>query len=124
MDIYDRTGWPAPASNPLVIMLQRGDEWYSNEEIVAALGLSAKRALLSEGTIFKKQIRDDDAAVVSRGWLVPGKSVTRANGGTMRVFSRRALVLAAMRTETINAAAFRDWLASHAAGIADDVHGA
>lgn len=121
MDIYDRAAWPSPESNPLVVMLKRGDEWYSNEEIVTALGLSAKRALLSEGTIFKKQIRDDDAAVVSRDWLRPVKAVTRSNGGTMRVFSRRALVLAAMRTETINAAAFRDWLATRAAGTGDEV---
>lgn len=36
-DIYDRSKWPQPEANPLVLLLQRGDEWYSNKEINAAL---------------------------------------------------------------------------------------
>lgn len=112
MDIYDRAAWPKPESNPLVQLLLSGDEWFTNEQIVTALGLSRNRALLSEGTIFKRQIDDGDAGTVSRGWLTPGKKVTRSNGGTMRVFNRRALVIAAMRTDTLHAAAFRDWMAT------------
>ncbi len=112
MDIYDRSGWPPPDDNPLIALLGRGDEWYDNEEVVAALGLTAKRALLSQGTIFGKQIGDGDTALMARDWIVPGKQVSRANAGRTRVFSRRAVVLAAMRTNTVNAAAFRDWIAT------------
>lgn len=119
MDIYDRALWPSPDSNPLVRLILSADQWFSNEELVKAIGLSPKRALLSTGTAFGRQIADDDAAIVSRDYLVPGKKVTRANGGTMRVFNRRALILAAMRAETINAAAFRDWMASRLAGEAN-----
>ncbi|NJR42148.1 MAG: hypothetical protein HC767_05305 [Akkermansiaceae bacterium] len=35
-DIYDRTKWPTPEANPLVQLLLRGDEWYTNREINAA----------------------------------------------------------------------------------------
>jgi len=114
-DIYDRTKWPSPESNPLVLLLQRGDEWYSNEELVRAFGLSADRALLSRGTSLVKILRDNDAALVSRDELAHGKSIGRSHGGQQRVFNRRALILAAMRTNTVNAAAFRDWLASRMA---------
>lgn len=114
MDIYDRTNWPSPDANPLVILLRRGDEWYSNVEVVAALGLSKGRALLSnqQALAFGKVIREDDSATVSRDFLTTGKDVQPSNqGGTMRVFNRRALILAAMSARTVNAAAFRDWLA-------------
>jgi len=115
MSIYDRARWPSPETNPLVQMLLRGDEWISQGELVAALGLTPHRALLSQGTIFAEQIREDDAAIVGRTFLTTGTDVSRGNGGAQRVFSLRALVLAAMRTNTINAAAFRDWLASRTA---------
>ncbi len=112
MDIYDRSIWPSPDRNPLVRMLESGDEWFTNEQIVLALGLAQGRALMSKGTIFQKQIAEGDAAIVSRGWLTPGTKISRSNGGSLRVFNRRALVMAAMRTDTVNAAAFRDWMAS------------
>lgn len=110
-DIYDRSTWPPPEENPLVLLLRTDAQWFSNEQVVAALDLTPGRALLSSGTIFRKQIRDDDAAIESRGYLIPGNTVNRSNGGALRVFSRRAVVIAGMRTETVNAAAFRDWLA-------------
>lgn len=115
MNIYDRSNWPSPEANPLLIMLKRGDEWYSNEEIVVALGLSRNRALICNSTIFGQSLAEEDTAIVSRNHLTTTKSVTRSHGGQQRVFSRRALVLAAMRTNTVNAAAFRDWLATAAA---------
>lgn len=99
-------------------MLARGDEWYSNREVVRALGLSSKRALLSTGTTFSKQIREFDAGIAGRHYLLPSNEVSSSNGGTQRVFHRRAVITAAMRTDTINAAAFRDWLADWAAGEA------
>lgn len=116
MSIYDRAAWPSPEANPLVILLQRGDDWYSNEEIVIALGLSAKRALLCNQTVFGQSLAEDDTAIVGAGWLTPGKRVSASHSGQQRVFSRKALVLAAMRTKTVNAAAFRDWLAARSAG--------
>lgn len=98
-------------------LLLRGDEWYSNQEIVQALGLTSDRALLSNvAPTFRRALGESDAAIVSRGLVVPGLNVSAANTGGGRVFSRRALVLAAMRTNTVNAAAFRDWMASRVAG--------
>lgn len=120
-DIYDRSKWPSPEANPLVVMLQRGDEWYSNREIVQALGLSERRALLSRGTIFSRQLDASDAAIKARGQVSPGVDFSASHGGQERVFSARALVLAAMRTNTVNAAAFRDWMASQIAeGVGHD----
>ena len=118
-DIYDRSRWPSPESNPLVILLQRGDEWYSNKEIVAALGLAPKRALISTtADKFSRELGPDDTALSGKWGIIPSGKVNAANSGSLRVFSRRALVLAAMRTNTVNAAAFRDWLATEAADIA------
>lgn len=111
MSIYDRTQWPKPEENPLILMIHRDDEWFSNEEVVAALGLSEGRALLSNQTAFVQALTDDDTGIVGRDWLTPTRNVSRAHGGAMRVFNRRAVVLVAMRTNTINAAAFRDWMA-------------
>lgn len=119
-DIYDRALWPSPESNPVIQLLTRDDDWFSNAELVEALGLAPRRALMSMGTIFSRQIDSLDSAIVDRNYLTPGVGVNRANGGTMRVFNRRALIIAAMRTETINAAAFRDWLASRAAEVLGD----
>lgn len=115
MSIYDRTQWPEPQANQIIRLLESGREWFTNEEVVAALGLSAGRALLSNGTSFAKTLRKDDAAIESRGWMTPTTSISRSNGGTVRLFSRRAVVLAGMRSETVAAAAFRDWLASRVA---------
>lgn len=115
MDIYDRSNWPNHDANPLVIMLRRGDEWYSNEEIVAALGLTERRALMSNQTSFARTLVDGDSALVGRRRLTPSLRISNAHGGSQRVFSRRAVILAAMRTNTVNAAAFRDWLAGYVA---------
>ena len=116
MDIYDRTLWPAVDQNPLILLLARGDDWYPNVEVVKALGLSESRALLSKGTIFSRQIRDDDKAVGKRIGTDVGSDISTANrGGTQRLLSRRAVVMAAMRTDTVNAAAARDWIASFVA---------
>lgn len=118
-DIYDRSKWPSPEANPLVLLLQRGDEWYSNKDIAVALGLTERRALLSEvAPHFGRSLVDEDTALILHGLIVPTKGVRAANSGRgkTRLFSRRALVLAGMRTNTVNAAAFRDWLASRVAG--------
>lgn len=111
-DIYDRALWPSPEANPLVQLLLSGEQWFSNEQLTRALGLSPTRAMLSNQTGFARQIDRDDTAVESRDFLTPGIGVSRSNGGTMRLFNRRALVIAGMRTNTANAAAFRDWVAT------------
>lgn len=116
MDIYDRAGWPPPEQNPLVQLLRSGEEWFSNEQVAVALGLSAKRALVCNQTTLVRQLRDDDTAIESRSWLIPTKSISASHGGTLRLLSRRGVILAGMRTNTVNAAAFRDWLADQVAG--------
>lgn len=115
MGIYDRSLWPNHDANPLVILLRRGDEWYSNEEIVAALGLTEGRALMSNQTSFARSLIEGDSALVGKGRLTPSLRISNAHGGSQRVFNRRALILAAMRANTVNAAAFRDWAAGYVA---------
>lgn len=119
-DIYQKAGWPDPSVNPAVLAYKRGDEWYSNEELVAVLGLTPRRALLSKGALFGHQIGDDDSALESRGVQYLGKSVNRAHGGMKRMFNRRAFLLAAWRTTTPNAAGFRYWLATQLMGGLDN----
>jgi prophage antirepressor-like protein len=119
-DIYDRSKWPPADQNPLVLLLERGDEWYTNRELVLALGLTPNRAMISTGNpTFIRALGEGDTAVVSRGGYVYSDAIRAAHSGrgNNRLFSRRALVLAAMRTNTVNAAAFRDWLAT---SIAED----
>jgi len=74
-DIYDRSEWPAPENNPLVLLLLRGDEWYSNLEIVRALGLGDGRALLSQGAAFGKVLQFDDAGIRQDEQMVIGTDV-------------------------------------------------
>lgn len=118
-DIHDRSRWPEPQSNPILLLLLRGDEWYSNREVVAALGLSPKRALLSHSAArFSREITPEDTAVSGRLGVIQTSTISPAHAGTQRLFSRRAIVLAAIRTDTANAAAFRDWLATQIADVA------
>lgn len=118
-DIHDRSRWPTPQSNPILQLLLRGDDWYSNKEVVAALGLSPKRALLSNSAArFSREITREDTAVRGRLGVIHTATISPAHAGSERLFSRRALVLAAIRTDTVNAAAFRDWLATQIADVA------
>ena len=69
------------------------------------------------GPTFQRALADGDTAIEKRGQIIPVAGVNRANSGrgNVRLFSRRAVVLAAMRTNTVEAAAFRDWLATFVA---------
>lgn len=116
-DIYDRSKWPASDDNPLVLMLKRSDQWYSNEEIVSSLGLSKTRSLLSQETAFKDQIRESDTGIEDGDGIILTNRIASSHSGKRRMFNRRALVIACMRTNTVNAAAFRDWMATQ---IAED----
>lgn len=111
-DIYDRALWPTPDENPLVQLFENSEDWVSNKELVAAFGLAERRAMMSNQTAFVQCLAHEDTAVWTRDSWRQGVGVSRSNGGTERVYSKKALILAAMRVNTVNAAAFRDWLAN------------
>lgn len=122
-DIYDRSKWPSPEANPLVQLVMRGDEWYSNKEVNAAFDVGRQGSKAgSPMSNFKQVIRviGPSATLLdsrSRGLKRLDGSAAQ-HGGSARYYSRKALVLLAMRANTINAAAFRDWLAG---GFADAI---
>jgi len=120
-DIYDRSKWPTAEQNPLVQLLLRGDEWYTNRDINAAFDPARAEkpngAPMADLAQTMKIIGEGHSAIRTAGG---GYRVTKANaaahGGTERIYSREALVMLAMRANTVNAAAFRAWLASRVAG--------
>jgi prophage antirepressor-like protein len=115
MSIYDRKAWPSPENNPLVIMLERGEEWFSNAEIVAALGSPPGKSILAQWPTLAEQIGEDHTGIVARGFITPTTERRASHGGQERVFSKKALVIIAMRAQTANAAAFRDCVAERLA---------
>lgn len=119
-NIYDQAKWPPPENNPLIQLLRSGEEWFSNEQVAIALGLSPRRSLVCNQTTLVRQLREEDTAIESRSWLIPTKSISASHGGTVRLLSRRGVILAAIRVNTVNAAAFRDWLADQVAGEVTD----
>lgn len=119
-DIYDRSKWPTPEANPLVQLLLRGDEWYTNREINAAF--DPARADKPNGAPMANlaqvmRVIGDGHSMLRRpfGQMMVTKANARAHGGTERFYSREALIMLGMRANTINAAAFRAWLASRVA---------
>jgi hypothetical protein len=118
MGIYDRSKWPSPEANPLVLMLRRGDHWYSNAEILAALGVGTlNRSLVSQWPTLLDQIGANETTVQRRGWYEEAPTAQPRGGGQERYYSRKALVIIGMRAQTPNAAAFRDWLAENASDV-------
>lgn len=114
MSIYDRSQWPAPASNPLILMFERGDEWYSSSEINACIDparADAKRSLISNWPTLRLQIGEEDTVLRGRDWILKSAAPQGRTGGLERYYSRKAVILIAMRAQSVNAAAFRDWLA-------------
>lgn len=113
--IYDRSRWPTPASNPLIQLFERGDDWFSNSELLIALGYSTrKKSLIAQWPTLAEQLGDTETSVAERGLATPNAARQPRGGGVERYFSRKALVLIAMRAQTINAASFCDWLAEDA----------
>ena len=113
MSIYDRSTWPAPRENPLIQLFEQDKEWYTNAEILEALGYGdTKRSLISSWPTLAAQIGDDHTAITTRGLLLGGADRHPRSGGVERCFTRKALILIAMRAQTVNAAAFCDWLAA------------
>lgn len=120
MSAYDRSAWPDAERNPLVQLLRREDEWFSNAEILEALGYGGtKRSLISQWPTLASQLGDDDTVVESRGVMFVDNKPQGRTGGLERKYSRKALVLIAMRAQTTNAAAFRDWVAARVADRED-----
>lgn len=114
MSIYDRSNWPRHDSNPLILMFDRGDDWYSSTEINACIDpirATAKRSLISNWPTLGEQIGDTETVLRSRDWLTSSAQPQGRTGGLERYYSRKAVLLIAMRAQSVNAAAFRDWLA-------------
>jgi|GEM_PF-1408568 len=116
IDIYDRSKWPPPEANPLVQLVMRGDEWYSNKEVNAALDAEREGSKAGLPMANLKQvirvIGETETVIESRSFgVIQSSKAAFKSGGSARYYSRKALVLLAMRANTINAAAFRDWLA-------------
>lgn len=117
--IYDRSRWPEPAANPLIVLLERDAEWYTNKEVVAALGADGSRkSIFAQWPSLAQQLGDEHTAIISRGLLVPTAERQGRQGGQERCFSKKALIIIGMRAQTVNAAAFRDWIAD---GLAADI---
>ena len=112
MNIYDRAGWPSPERNPLVQLLLRPEPWMSNGELATALGL-VNTTRSKSVTGHWKSVTEELGKEETMFRVGDGVAASRQR---VRCFSKKALVLTAMRARTINAAAFRDWLASRTAG--------
>ena len=113
-DIHDRANWPSPVSNPLIILFERDADWFSNTEIVAALGWrkGRSRSIVGQWPTLLEQLDPNDTIVTSRYSSVSDGQKAPQAGGQERYFTKKALALIAMRAQTVNAAAWRDWLAS------------
>lgn len=111
MSIYDRSTWPDPRANPLVLLFERGDHWYSNTEILTALGYEPRRSLISQWPTLAEQLGEGETAVRNRGLLVIDDKRQPRTGGLERYFSRKALIIIAMRAQSANAAAFCNYIA-------------
>lgn len=115
MNIYDRAGWPLPEQNPLVQLLLRPGSWVSNKELAEALGLV--------NTTRSKSVTGHWPNVLEE--LGPSETrIAKGNGAplgrqTQRFFSKKALILTALRARTVNARGFCDWLASRVAQEVD-----
>lgn len=121
MDIYDRSNWPSPDVNPLVLLLRRPDEWFTNMEIQAALAPEnadgpKTKSPMGQWPRLRELLREGDTMMASRHFMWKSPTPEKRTGGLERLFSRRALVLIAFRAQTVNALAFRDWVADQIAG--------
>jgi len=115
MSINDRASWPSPAQNPLIALLKGDDEWIDNQTLAIALdpsNLHRRRSLVRHWPDLD-DVLGPETAMRQGDLMVPWKQ--RGGRGIRRVYSRKALVLIAMRAQTRNAAAFRDWLAGEIA---------
>lgn len=101
-------------------MVERDAEWFSNGEIIAALGGKGGRhkSILAQWPTLAEQIGEEHTGIVARGTINLTTERRPSHGGQERVFSKKALILIGMRAQTANAAAFRDWLAE---GLVVDV---
>lgn len=101
------------SAKPLLDLLYGDQEWLINREVVEALGFvdrSGNHSLAGHwGNI--DEILGAETRMIEPG----GRS---KQGKLLRAYSKKAVVLLAMRSRTANAAAFRDWLADRALKMA------
>lgn len=110
MDIYDRAGWPPPEQNPILGLLRRPDEWFPNSEVVDAFkdpGMVRNQMPVGPTTEALEMLGSET------------RLEQRGSKTWRRYYTKKAIVLMAMRARTRNARAFRDWLAERMAGEAD-----
>lgn len=112
MSIYDRAGWPPPEHNPLVMIVKRGEALVPQRELLFALGMSRTTTLLAAWPTLAEQLGDGQTYIESKHYLTPD---TKRTGGLERYYTQKAVIIAGMRAQTSNAAAFRDWLATRTA---------
>lgn len=108
MKTHDRAAWPAPADNPLVLLLQRPDEWISNTELAEALEFTPQ----SRSKAVVGHYKDLDEELGKGETMLQKRIDPKGQPRLVRLYSKKAMVLICMRARTRNAAAFRDWLAA------------
>jgi prophage antirepressor-like protein len=110
-DIYDRSKWPTPEANPLVQLLLRPGDWVTNNELATALELvntTRSKSVVGHYRSLVDEIGPENTKLERGGKLVK-------HGHLVRYFTKKALVRIAMRSQTKNAEAFRDWVATRVA---------
>lgn len=98
--------------NRLIRLFARGDEWYSNADIVEALkGPGVSLNQMPVGASAKWLLSLGKETRLSRLTDASGREV----GQKFRMYSRKGLCLIAMRAQTPTAEGFRHWMAERIA---------
>lgn len=107
MSIYDRSKWPPPEENPILVLLRRDQEWFENRDVVEAFkdeGQVTNQMPVGPTTLYLETLGIETKVDMC------GKRVWR------RWYTKKGIVLMAMRARTLKAQAFRDWMAAQIAG--------
>jgi len=116
----NRSLWPLVHENPLIALLFGEDEWIDNQMIALALDpttTAVRPSLLAYWPTLNAELGAETAFRKEGRILSDGHKGGR---GIRRVYTKKALILIAMRARTHNADAFRDWLAGNAACAAQN----
>jgi len=111
-DIFDRSKWPPAEENPLVRLFNSGDDWFSNKALAEALQLvntTRSKSVVGHYKNLLEEIGPENTKLERPSFQ--GHDM----GREMRLYSRKAFILIAMRSRTRNARAFCDWLAQRIA---------
>lgn len=101
------------SAEPILALLRGADDWLLNRDILPALGLTSKRGNHSITGHWRGNI-DDIFGTETRMIEPVGYS---KQGRLLRAYSKKALVIMALRARTPNAAAFKLWLADRALSL-------